>query len=237
MINKIGVEPHVKVEDNVGNSVVYASNGIVCEDTKPNISVVGLQTTETEVENVDFSNAKEFDTSTVYKDNIAYQVSVNDLTENSITSGLTSVVVEIFNEEITDQSEAILSKAGTITKTDGSLGSFGEESAKSVVTGIIPNTYNSDTLYLRVIAYDQAGNIGQTIIEQLKIDTTAPTIKMTSDEIENGAYYNTSKTMIVTYTERHFDTKLATFDIKVNGTEYENVSLDKLLDNKMCKKN
>lgn len=78
-----------------------------------------------------------------------------------------------------------------------------------------------------------AGTSTDTYEEQtFIIDTLDPVIDVSYDEnkVKNGTYFNDTREMTITYTERNFDETLLTFDVSVNGGETVNKSLDELGD-------
>ena len=212
----------VKVEDNVGNSAIYTSNGVICEDTKPAIQILGVETEATTVSSE--TEYKAFENK-IYKNNIAYQLVVNDDVEDAIISGLDTITYTVLDGEtvLADYPKTI-----TIDDTsyDGSLENL-KNFVQQSATGIITDC-DSDNLKIQVTATDRAGN-NSTFEQALKIDNTAP--KMSVSGVENDGYYNAKKVMTVTYKERHFNPELATFTIKVNGEDKGVVTLKDLIEN------
>ncbi len=233
----------VKITDNVGNSIVYASNGVVCEDTPPTMEIFGVETTATAIATETGTTDKitadsisgTLDSTKIYKDNIAYKVCFNDKDTNNLTSGLTSVTAKVFDgtTEITD--------AGATWNFEGTESEFTisqlQALAEKELVGIIPETCNSDNLSIKVTATDKAGNIlAETEVQKLKIDNDAPEITVSYDNNapSNSKYFKSARTMTIAYKERHFKEELATFAISVSdGTTTlfnDTVTLASLLD-------
>lgn len=211
----------VKIKDNVDNTAIYSSNGVVLDVTDPSIAITQADGTA-------------INENTYYNDAIDYKVT---LTDGTISSGLDRAVVKLFDGE-----EEIRGERQTVEIDDRNVNSMSEEGytlseikerSQYTITGTIDR--HSNNLRLEVTVYDQAGN-SFTDEQSLKIDLKAPKIKVSYNndtDVKNERYFNTDRVMTVKYEEKNFDKSGITFDVKA-GADIdsmilsENVSLSEL---------
>lgn len=215
----------VRVEDNVGNTVIYASNGIVMEVQAPTIKIVEAETNN------------EIKPGNLYGEDLKYKVIVKDYTDgqkenldNIVISGVKEYQVTVaeggkslpkysYKEELANTEQLYKLAELKALKYDGT-----EERTISE---------NSNNLSIGVSAVDQAGN-EMEVETPLKIDTKAPIIDIEyndakSEEVGGKTYYREDCTMTITYTERNMDQDSIKFDIvKDNEPVHKDVSLEGL---------
>lgn len=208
----------VRVEDNVGNTVIYASNGIVMEVQAPTINLLD-------------GDGNEIAPETWYDEDLQYIVVINDDTEKqgknldkAVISGIKKYRV------IVKDDEEILSDSGeqNVAEEQRYYTLAELKNLKTLYEGKIGK--DSNNLSIVVEAVDQAGN--QVIVERgVKIDRKSPKIEtnLKSDaNVQNGKYYNKNVQTVITYTERNFDKDQLTFDVTYEGKEYEKKTLKEL---------
>lgn len=201
----------VKTIDKVGNYSVYASNGMVVEQEKPVVQIT-MDSGET-----------------YYKGDAAYTLTIND--KQSVNSGISEVNVEVrCNDQRVDGG---LGAEGVYVDSynyyvgennpDGySLDELGKGSELKIHGLVSAEKNNSNNIELLVTAKDRAGNVSETVKQEIMIDTTKPQIQVAYDNNKpvNAKYFQGFRQMIVTYTERNFNIGTAKFDLQVNNEAY-----------------
>ena len=217
----------VKATDNVENSIIYASNGVIYEAVPPVVTILGVETTYGSENDVVINASDSLNKDKVYKNNIAYKVIINDkATDAVITSGLKEITVDVLDNGTSlgtgyQQTVTFLARA-----TLADIASSVEKTLTGMLVGL-----NSDNLVIQVTAIDYAGN-ESVVTQALKIDNVAPKIDVVNN-VTNGGYYNAPKTITVTYTERHFDESKALFDISLTGVSQGTKTLEQLKNNEV----
>lgn len=208
----------VKAVDNVGNTSLTGSNGIVVDVTKPTL----------ELNITSKPNENEY-----YNSDIEYTIVAEDPMSNSAVSDLASIKINVSSEEQEipggfDSTESIARDSCTLNETD--LQNVKTSDGKYQIKGVI-SVADSKDIKISAKATDKAGNDVSSTAQSLKTDGIQPIITATYDQTETHANYQ-NRTLTVTYTERAFSEKDATFIIKIDGTEYT-YSLEDLKTNKV----
>ena len=206
----------VRVEDNVGNTVIYASNGIVMEVQAPTIKIVEKNSNE------------EIVSDAIYGKDLEYRVIVNDYADgqegdldNIVISGVKEYTIKVYDgaEEVEKTTTAV---AEDIYYKLADLKNLKHETIDTIKT-------ESNDLKIEVTAIDQAGNKAVET-RRLKIDKTDPeiTTAIQSDaKVQNDKYYNKIVKTIITYTEKNFDKAGLTFDVtRSEGESYTGVTYE-----------
>lgn len=203
----------VKVSDNVGNTAVYSSNGLVLDVIEPSITITQV-------------DGKAIDPNTYYKDNLDYKVT---LTDGDVSSGLERAVVKVYDgeEELENHEYQIDELKVDHTKEEGyGLSQIAEDLTEYTINNTVSKDYDSNNLRIEVTAYDQAGN-DYTASQNLMIDATAPeiTVSYNNDaDVKNDKYFKTVREMTIEYQEKNFDVEGITFDVKA-GPDIESMAL------------
>lgn len=185
----------VKVSDKVGNSAIYSSNGIVVDIQEPTIIITDI-------------NGQAFPDNTFYKEDVPYKVSVIDYeADEDVVSGIKS-----FDLTVSPENET----AKTITMADETedYSIEGMRGLKTEFTDeVSADKNNSNDVTIKVSALDQANN-NKEVTQGLMIDQTKPTITVEFDnnDVHNGKYFNSDRTMTITFKERNFDKDLVLFE-------------------------
>lgn len=208
----------VKVTDNVGNSAVYSSNGVVIEIQQPVISI--------KAEDGTALSASEF-----YKDDVKYKVDLIDNPDKAITSGLASATIKVSGgkKPVEDQKKFSDSNKGY------TLEDLTDLADKKTINGTIEKEQDSNNIKITVEAKDQAGN-SYTKEQSLMIDSTDPIIKVKFDknDVANDKYFKDERKMTITYQEKNFDKENGVFFTVASGDgigeddAVENVTLSQL---------
>lgn len=228
-----------EVTDQVGNTQVYASNGIVVDLTMPSIQVTF------DNGGVYVDNPKEF-----YDGDISYAISVMEGGGLGV-SGVAEVTWEVrCNGNVVKE----CSGSGKITDINNGVPAFEEGTVQAYKPGIESDEFlqftkeeltkvfaanhtidagkcNSNNLLLTVKAKDRAGNIAAEKSYNLCIDTTDPVVSVSYDNnsVKNGKYFKKGRVATITFKERNFNRSGVTFDLTLeDGTKYERVSLETL---------
>lgn len=199
----------VKPYDNVTNSKIYTSLGIILDNNEPYVDL-DLAAGEENKEVYD-SDVK---LSTTIQDTLTYDEDTNQVIkpEDSSVSGLKEVYYQIaVGEENLDKAEKIYLHS---TK-DRKLYTLEELQAEKLSGDILVKAktkedsegWNSNNIWVRVTAVDNSGNEFYAY-KQLKIDTVDPvvTVKYETKATEDYApYYKEDRTAVVTIKERNVD--------------------------------
>ena len=203
----------VKVSDNVGNTAVYSSNGLVLDVTEPGITITQADGTP-------------IDPNVYYKNDVDYKVT---LTDGDVSSGLEKAVVKVYDgdKELENKEYQIDKLKVDYTKEKGyTLREIAENLTEYTINGTVSNDYDSNNLRIEVTAYDQAGN-DYTASQNLMIDATDPeiTVSYNNDaDVKNDKYFKTVREMTIEYQEKNFDVDGVTFDVKA-GPDIDSMAL------------
>ena len=225
----------VKITDNVNNTAVYSSNGLILDVTEPTVSITQEDGTP-------------FVSDTYYSDPISYKIA---LTDGNISSGLERVEIRLFvgdeekeckkiqlDEKYVDSSSETGYTLDEIYDEETGLNSYD-------IFGEIKEEYcDSNNLRIEVTAYDQAWNADRpdqncvTVSQALKCDLTKPeiTVSYNNDtDVKNGKYFKSDRVMTIKYKEKNFIASGITFDVKAAAdldsvTLVKDVTLDELSD-------
>ena len=208
----------VKAVDNVGNTSLTGSNRIVVDVTNPTLE---LTITTKPNENG------------YYNSDIEYTIQAEDSMNNLAASDLASIQISVISNEqeipgAFDSTESIARDSCILNETD--LQNVKTSDGKYQIKGVI-SVADSKEIEIIAKATDKAGNDVSSTAQSLKTDGIQPIITATYDQTETHANYQ-NRTLTVTYTERAFSEKDATFIIKIDGTEYT-YSLEDLKANKV----
>lgn len=215
----------VKVSDNVGNTAVYSSNGLVLDVTEPSITITQADGTP-------------IDPDTYYKDDVDYKIT---LTDGDVSAGLERAVVKLYDGDKELESERkeyqIDNLSVDYTKKEGyTLSQIADNLTSYTIEGTFPAKYDSNNLRIEVTAYDQTEPEGPedqnpgnkyTASQNLMIDATDPKIAVSynnDDDVKNDKYFKTVREMTVKYQEKNFDVEGVTFDIKA-GPDIDSMAL------------
>jgi len=204
-----------QVEDNAGNITQGNSVGIVMDDKAPEFID---EAPEVKIRLEDLPEGK-----SIYTDDVTVSVQVIDpkyqgdsASDNGTFSGLKTITYIIADEPLKPEDTEIPAGAMVVENvllnedigTDkGTPDSDGLISTWSGGFEIDAQTFDSNTVYVKVIAVDNAGNSYSPVIGPIKIDVTAPAINVSYDNNnpENGFYYNANRTATITITDRNFN--------------------------------
>lgn len=185
----------ISATDNVGNSVIYASNGVVIENYLPVITI------------------KDLKAGYGMTDSIVFYLSVTDAvasdTENKVVSGISSITC---TWEFTDM------EGNLIAGAEGQA-SWTDELVEQPLTIQLPEgeaREDCKVLTLTIQATDKAGNT-QTVNPKIIVDQTAPTWQWTKAP-EQGAYVQEAS-LEVNIKERYFVPENAVLTISHDGNE------------------
>ena len=213
--------------DNVNNSRIYTSNGIIIDNYLPTITVNGID---------DSYNIEELENG-----QIEFSLSIQDNTDATDTkkavSGIDQNSIEVklvqYDENTQGYKEADSSYG--VEKTGESVEN-GVVTAEYVIKNINDGTdLKTNNLYIQASAKDKAGN-PITVQKQLLIDLTRPEIEISypdgnkKGEIENYPIWFKARTVNVTIKERNYDEVNSKIDLSYqepDGTEInQTISLD-----------
>lgn len=223
----------VKTTDNVGNTKIYASNGIIIEKVTPSLQITGLS-------DAIYNKDSEISYTITAVDGIFEDVQTGDTLG---ISGIKRIETEVlYNGKSLDEEH----RNFYVNPQTGKLEEMTEEDYNNLLTTStttsaldqasydLPMTldvkYDSNDIVIRVTAYDRAGNFVITS-KAIKVDRHVPVIdvKYDNNAVVNGIYFQNARTAIITFTERNFDPAKVRFNLTLeSGGEYTNMTLDQL---------
>lgn len=218
-----------KVIDNVGNTVVYSSNGLVFEVSKPSVTL-----------NVDQAPASGY-----YNTDVGYSIEVTD-PNTEVYAGIAEITVKVIDgDQEVEGNKA--DKTNTYTLTNDDLNAIKNQDADGKTSYTLSELYAktsyevngkilaedciSNTIKIEVTAKDQAGNVSDTAEAVLSFDQ-APCIgedAIIYDVTEEDNCYQ-SRTMTIKYQYGNFDVAQAGFVITENDGEEYTLTLQDILD-------
>ena len=218
-----------KVIDNVGNTVVYSSNGLVFEVSKPSVTL-----------NVDQAPASGY-----YNTDVGYSIEVTD-PNTEVYAGIAEITVKVIDgDQEVEGNKA--DKTNTYTLTNDDLNAIKNQDADGKTSYTLSELYAktsyevngkilaedciSNTIKIEVTAKDQAGNVSDTAEAVLSFDQ-APCIgedAIIYDVTEEDNCYQ-SRTMTIKYQYGNFDAAQAGFVITENDGEEYTLTLQDILD-------
>ena len=225
------------VEDNVGNKAVYASNGLVFDLTAPDVSVKIIEPEENTGYNqkVNFTveiNDKDI-TSGVDEIEVIAMDSDKDVTDEYIETVKVAGGFDEDNKIVIDSCTLNSEKINTIvgSEQDGTLKSIQAHANFTVNGKLSINKYQSGYAIVKVIVRDKAGNSKAITTKREKVDVVAPKVTVKYDKDSETSYIQRSeRTMTITYTERNIIESGLRFDVSINGTEPDVLTLNELED-------
>lgn len=248
----------VKTYDQLGNTMIYTSNGLVIENKEPEIIIPDLTNEKYNLEYME----KNKDTITISG------ITVNDYSNDSnsseekpcVSSGVDKISYLIYKGDQDEiiKKENILQEEAILYPTEGNVketptwkelqknwegtSSFTKielkEAAAFQITEKNKEKADANDVYLRVIASDHSGNEVYKDAK-LNIDLTRPTIKVEYENVEgthvkNKNYFNGNRTATITLEDRNLDLEKAYFKFSLqdkNGDytyTMDSTSLDEL---------
>lgn len=192
---------YARIVDKLGHTTYLRSDGIILEDNNP----VVVEKVQPEV-----SLTPEELASTVFSGNVQVGVKVEEPTEDVLYSGLKSVTYQVYNLGNPEPTqEGILFELDENTNDFVTDWASTENESNSYIT-VDAEKNHSNSVVVKVIAYDRAGNKGEAEVT-LKIDTTAPQISVSFDNndgdtsFSDTTYFNKARTATITIREDNFD--------------------------------
>lgn len=196
----------VQVSDKVGNAAMYSSNGLVVDFQYPTITITD-------------ANGQSFPENTFYNSDVPYKVNITDYevqenTDESVTSGIKSydLVVEKDGDRTYPEDEADITNQVSEENAAYSIKDL-QGLKKEFENTVVASENNSNDVKIKVKAVDQAGK-EKEVIQSLMIDTTDPVVNVSynNNDVHNGKYFNSGRTMTITFTERNFDRSKVKFE-------------------------
>lgn len=177
----------IKANDNVGNAVVYTSNGLVVDVQLPSVSITD-------------ENGNMFTKDKVYSgEEVKYKIQATDgKGPNKVTSGLKEIRVAINN----GKPEPINLDSKDNSYSIQQLQNQSYDKIHKIAT----EDNNSNNVNISVTAIDRSGN-EYTAKQSLMIDVTKPqvTVEFDNNGVANEKYFNAGRIMTITFKERNFD--------------------------------
>lgn len=214
---------YVKLTDNAGRITYLSTNGAIVDNENPG---------EPEISVNEKASPKHGD---FYTDNVYVDIAVADVAKDGVYSGLNKITYRIVTKDTEAEdvepleegilfslnSEDVISKSLVKDSDDATIDPNNLVSNWKGQLVIDANTFNSNNVYVEVVAIDNAGNDRPAVSEKIMIDITHPLIKIEYDNNNNsnGKYYRANRTATITITERNFDPA----DVVINITNTDRV--------------
>lgn len=244
----------VKTYDQLGNTMIYTSNGLVIENKEPEIIIPDLTDKQYNLEYMkDNENTIKISGITVND----YSNDSNSSEEKpSVSSGVDKIsyiickkgpkgeVLEKLKEEILYPSESDVKEVPTWKELQKNWEGTSftkiepQEAVAFQITEKNKEKADANDVYLRVIASDNSGNEVHKDAK-LNIDLTSPTIdvnyaNVNGTHVKNKNYFNGNRTATITLKDRNLDLKQAYFNFSLQDKEgnykyaMDSASLDEL---------
>lgn len=187
---------YARIIDNAGHITYLSTGGIIIDDKAP---VVEKAEPVVKVE-------AEQGTDKVYNGNVSVAVNVSEPIENQVFSGIKKI-------EYTVTSRGTQTQNGVLYQGNDDVSEFKENWTSSDNDSYIivdANKNNSNSVVVKVTAYDYAGNIGEATLN-LKIDISAPQISVSFDNNDGDAsfgdtaYFKEARTATIVIKDNNFD--------------------------------
>ncbi|MBP3922305.1 MAG: Ig-like domain-containing protein [Ruminiclostridium sp.] len=188
---------YIRIIDNAGNCEYISTNGIIVDDTVPDVELLKPEITITPQPAHDIYNTDV---------TVAVKVVEPKLNETESYAGLKIIRYEIHSLGEKTQ-EGILYEFKVQDPEHSDLKQSWEKKNAIIVD---KNKNNSNDVEVILYAEDNAGNSSQAVCD-LKIDITAPTISVQYDNnsgdtsFADGVFFKNNRTATITVTERNFD--------------------------------
>ena len=198
---------YVRIVDYAGNTTYISTNGIIVDDTSPDIESIEPEIAITPAYGIYDSNVS-----------ISVTVSDPDMGTTAACAGLQEISYEIYNMNILTQSGVLF----YFDNPNPLVEEFQEYWGRTDAIEVDKKLNNSNDVRIVVYASDNAGN--STSAEySLKIDITDPEISVSYDN-NNGdttfgdqVYFNGDRTAKIVITERNFDPTMV--DVIITNTD------------------
>lgn len=175
---------YIKITDYAGNYRIVSSNGVLTDIKNPTLNI--------SVPNVN---------NNIYNNDVTVTIDVEDIEVSGVMSGIGSVKYEVLNM-------GNVSQSGTLFEHNKESDVIESTIDKAFVVDKTKN--NSNDVIIRVTVVDNAGNqISGSVA--IKIDTTAPSIKVTYDNnngdttFEGLTLFKENRVAMIEITERNFN--------------------------------
>lgn len=221
----------VRSYDNVNNSRIYTSNGLVLEDNRPeitfkenpktyyNLEDMKKSSNEFTLENIEISDiAKDGDVSSAIKE-ISYQVYKGGTKDSDVKDSELEKLIPYSEDTVLYKAE----KEGYLYSELQKDSEFTKITEK--VSFAIDEKFDGNNVFLRVTATDNAGNEHYNTMP-LRFDLSRPEIKVTyknvgETAVHNENYYNGNRTATIKFSDRNVDMDQAIFTVSLKDKKYE----------------
>ena len=199
----------VLAADNVGNTSITASNGIIVDRTLPGTVITGISEDR------------------IYNGDAEYTVNVSD--PGIISSGIGSVEVEVTmdGEEKPENDEAVTDSFiidnGQIEElykdTGRSIASLRKRSQVLQIPAVITSKgVESNNIKIEAVSYDMSGNAYRDS-KTLMMDTAAPRISGSWNTDRNGRYFTSDRVLTIDVNDMNYDEGSSYITIWIDGAE------------------
>lgn len=192
---------YVRITDKAGHTAFLHTDAMIADSAAP-------------VAQVKISGEE----GTVHSDSFTADVSGRDPEAGGTFSGIKNIRVRVMAKGNVVE-EKTFDGAGIKNRRQSLSGSINIDAGK----------INTNDAAVSVTVTDNAGNTGR-VSTSLMVDSTDPVIstQMDTSDVKNGRFFNSTKTMAVTFTERNFDPGRAVMHFMDGGTK-RTFSMSRLL--------
>lgn len=187
---------YVHVVDKSGNEIYLSSDGIILDETLPDIETIAPEVTV---------KPQKQPVNGIYSGDVKVDLTVTDPVKKTVYSGLKSITYEIYNNSLSidePTQEGTLFTYDITAKKQSDLVQKYEKDACIVVDC---EKNNSNDVTIKITAVDNSDNVTVSTCDVM-IDTTAPVIDVSYDNnsADSKSYFDANRTATITVTERNF---------------------------------
>lgn len=187
---------YVHVVDKSGNEIYLSSDGIILDETLPDIETIAPEVTV---------KPKEQPINGIYSGDVKVDLTVTDPIKKTVYSGLKSITYEIYNNSVSVDEPTQQGTLFTYDITAKKQSDLVQKYDKDACIVVDCEKNNSNDVTIKITAVDNSNNVTVSTCDVM-IDTTASVIDISYDNnsADSKSYFDANRTATITVTERNF---------------------------------
>lgn len=187
---------YVHVVDKSGNEIYLSSDGIILDETLPDIETIAPEVTV---------KPQEQPINGIYSGDVKVDLTVTDPVKKTVYSGLKSITYEIYNNSVSVDEPTQQGTLFTYDITAKKQSDLVQKYDKDACIVVDCEKNNSNDVTIKITAVDNSDNVTVSTCDVM-IDTTAPIIDISYDNnsADSKSYFDANRTATITVTERNF---------------------------------
>lgn len=187
---------YVHVVDKSGNEIYLSSDGIIVDETLPDIETIAPEVTV---------KPQEQPINGIYSGDVKVDLTVTDPVKKTVYSGLKSITYEIYNNSVSVDEPTQKGTLFTYDITAKKQSDLVQKYDKDACIVVDCEKNNSNDVTIKITAVDNSDNVTVRTCDVM-IDTTAPIIDISYDNnsADSKSYFDANRTATITVTERNF---------------------------------